>query len=101
MNLVIVLLKTCISITPFYFQKRHRADGETNKREVEVLRDGNWEWVQWQSILVGDIVKVHNNNFFPADLLVLSSRLASNVNGNNTSKTIKNIYIYIFNVVYL
>lgn len=53
--------------------KRHRADGETNKREVEVLRAGNWEWVQWQNIVVGDIVKVHNNNFFPADLLVLSS----------------------------
>ncbi|XP_073997517.1 ATPase phospholipid transporting 8A1 isoform X3 [Rhodnius prolixus] len=53
--------------------KRHRADGETNKREVEVLRDGNWQWVQWQNIVVGDIVKVHNNNFFPADLLVLST----------------------------
>ncbi|XP_014280434.1 probable phospholipid-transporting ATPase IA isoform X2 [Halyomorpha halys] len=53
--------------------KRHRADGETNKREIEVLRDGNWEWVQWQSIVVGDIVKVHNNNFFPADLIVLAS----------------------------
>ncbi|KAK9509761.1 hypothetical protein O3M35_007001 [Rhynocoris fuscipes] len=53
--------------------KRHRADGETNKREVEVLRDGNWQWVQWQNIVVGDIVKVHNNSFFPADLLVLST----------------------------
>lgn len=53
--------------------KRHRADGETNKREVEVLRNGNWEWIQWQHIVVGDIVKVHNNNFFPADLIVLSS----------------------------
>ncbi|XP_014207463.1 probable phospholipid-transporting ATPase IA isoform X3 [Copidosoma floridanum] len=53
--------------------KRHRADDETNKREVEVLRDGSWQWVQWQLVTVGDVVKVHNNNFFPADLILLSS----------------------------
>ncbi|XP_054269311.1 probable phospholipid-transporting ATPase IA isoform X3 [Macrosteles quadrilineatus] len=53
--------------------KRHRADDEINHREVEVLRAGNWQWVEWRHVVVGDIVKVHNNNFFPADLLVLSS----------------------------
>ncbi|XP_039280829.1 phospholipid-transporting ATPase IA isoform X2 [Nilaparvata lugens] len=49
------------------------ADGEINHREVEVLRDGHWQWVQWRHVVVGDIVKVHNNDFFPADLLILSS----------------------------
>ncbi|XP_034247124.1 probable phospholipid-transporting ATPase IA isoform X6 [Thrips palmi] len=53
--------------------KRHRADSETNQKEVEVLRDGHWQWVKWHAVLVGDIVKVHNNNFFPADLIVLAS----------------------------
>ncbi|XP_046487089.1 probable phospholipid-transporting ATPase IA isoform X4 [Neodiprion pinetum] len=53
--------------------KRHRADDEINKREVEVLRNGKWEWVQWQAVAVGDVVKVHNNKFFPADLIMLSS----------------------------
>ncbi|XP_066589632.1 probable phospholipid-transporting ATPase IA isoform X4 [Prorops nasuta] len=53
--------------------KRHRADDEINMREVEVLRDGRWQWIQWRSIAVGDVVKVHNNNFFPADLVLLSS----------------------------
>ncbi|XP_071642115.1 probable phospholipid-transporting ATPase IA isoform X4 [Temnothorax longispinosus] len=53
--------------------KRHRADDETNMREVEVLREGRWQWIQWRAIAVGDVVKVHNNTFFPADLIMLSS----------------------------
>ncbi|XP_044018116.1 probable phospholipid-transporting ATPase IA isoform X3 [Aphidius gifuensis] len=53
--------------------KRHRADDEINMRQVEVLRDGKWMWIQWRQIGVGDVVKVHNNNFFPADLILLSS----------------------------
>ncbi|KAL0115360.1 hypothetical protein PUN28_010712 [Cardiocondyla obscurior] len=53
--------------------KRHRADDEINMREVEVLRDGRWQWVQWRAVAVGDVVKVHNNTFFPADLILLSS----------------------------
>ncbi|XP_014298491.1 probable phospholipid-transporting ATPase IA isoform X3 [Microplitis demolitor] len=53
--------------------KRHRADDEINMREVEVLRDGRWQWIQWRNVAVGDVVKVHNNNFFPADLILLSS----------------------------
>ncbi|XP_024939743.1 probable phospholipid-transporting ATPase IA isoform X3 [Cephus cinctus] len=53
--------------------KRHRADDEINMREVEVLRDSRWQWIQWHAVAVGDVVKVHNNNFFPADLILLSS----------------------------
>ncbi|XP_050457015.1 probable phospholipid-transporting ATPase IA isoform X6 [Cataglyphis hispanica] len=53
--------------------KRHRADDEINMREVEVLRDGHWEWIHWHAVAVGDVVKVHNNTFFPADLVLLSS----------------------------
>lgn len=53
--------------------KRHRADDEINMREVEVLRDGKWQLVQWRNVAVGDVVKVHNNTFFPADLILLAS----------------------------
>ncbi|KAL1122527.1 hypothetical protein AAG570_002858 [Ranatra chinensis] len=53
--------------------KRHRADWETNERKVEVLKESHWVPTQWQNIVVGDIVKVHNNNFFPADLVVIST----------------------------
>lgn len=27
-------------------------------REVEVLRDGRWQWIQWRNVAVGDVVKV-------------------------------------------
>lgn len=53
--------------------KRHRADDETNHREIEVLRGEIWAKVRWINVVVGDIVKVVNNSFFPADLVLLSS----------------------------
>ncbi|VVC44111.1 Hypothetical protein CINCED_3A002426 [Cinara cedri] len=53
--------------------KRHRADREVNHRKVEVLHKGTWTSQRWDLINVGDIVKVQNNTFFPADLLILSS----------------------------
>lgn len=57
----------------FFLQKRHRADDETNHREIEKLQNGQWVNVKWRNLAVGDIVKVQNNNFFPADLILLSS----------------------------
>ncbi|XP_062560448.1 phospholipid-transporting ATPase IA isoform X12 [Armigeres subalbatus] len=53
--------------------KRHRADDEINHREIETLKDGQWQWMKWKELSVGDIVKVQNNTFFPADLVQLSS----------------------------
>lgn len=40
---------------------------------METLRNGSLVNVKWQDLLVGDIVKVMNNTFFPADLILLSS----------------------------
>lgn len=42
----------------FLLQKRHRADDEINMREVEVLRNSQWQWIQWRNVAVGDVVKV-------------------------------------------
>lgn len=56
------------------FQKRHKADNETNRRKVEVLKNGSWDAVRWRDVEVGDVVKVHNDSFFPADMVLLSSR---------------------------
>lgn len=55
-------------------QKRHKADNEINHRTVEVLRNNVWLNVRWKNVLVGDIIKVHINSFFPSDLVLLSSR---------------------------
>ncbi|XP_055677625.1 probable phospholipid-transporting ATPase IA [Lutzomyia longipalpis] len=53
--------------------KRHRADDEINHREIETYKSGQWKFIKWQHLSVGDIVKVWNNKFFPADLILLSS----------------------------
>lgn len=47
---------------------------ETNHRKVEVFRADKLINIKWYEVVVGDIVKVQNNNFFPADLILLSSR---------------------------
>ncbi|XP_041359163.1 probable phospholipid-transporting ATPase IA isoform X2 [Gigantopelta aegis] len=53
--------------------KRHRADDAVNNRKVQVHRNGGWLTVKWTQVVVGDIVKVVSNGFFPADLILLSS----------------------------
>ena len=37
------------------------------------MQNGQWVLVKWKNLTVGDIVKVQNNSFFPADLVLLSS----------------------------
>ncbi|XP_075212548.1 ATPase phospholipid transporting 8A1 isoform X3 [Lycorma delicatula] len=70
--LILILLVSALKEIVEDF-KRHRADGEINNREVEVFREGHWQWVKWRHVVVGDIVKVRNNDFFPADMLIISS----------------------------
>jgi len=41
---------------------------------VLVLRDRDWNDIPWKKVVVGDIVKVVNRQFFPADLVLLASR---------------------------
>ncbi|KAK2720099.1 probable phospholipid-transporting ATPase IA isoform X3 [Artemia franciscana] len=53
--------------------KRYRADNHINKRRIEAYRNYQWKYVRWDQVLVGDVVKVWDDHFFPADLLLLSS----------------------------
>ncbi|XP_076825028.1 putative phospholipid-transporting ATPase IA isoform X3 [Clavelina lepadiformis] len=53
--------------------KRHRADDAVNNRLIEVFREGKFTELRWTQVIVGDIVKVVNGNFFPGDLVLLSS----------------------------
>eukprot|EP00054_Salpingoeca_dolichothecata_P013519 m.75492 g.75492 ORF g.75492 m.75492 type:complete len:1176 (-) comp20522_c0_seq1:32-3559(-) len=53
--------------------KRMQADTEVNHRRVKVFREGTFVTLRWTEIQVGDLVKVLNNQFFPADLVLLSS----------------------------
>ncbi|KNC99972.1 phospholipid-translocating P-type ATPase, flippase [Spizellomyces punctatus DAOM BR117] len=53
--------------------KRHSQDAETNARSVKVLSGSQFIPKQWRHVVAGDIVRVENGQFFPADLILLSS----------------------------
>ncbi|KAM7268641.1 hypothetical protein ACFE04_010807 [Oxalis oulophora] len=54
--------------------RRKQQDHEVNNRLVKVHSgDGIFENTKWKHLRVGDIVKVEKDQFFPADLILLSS----------------------------
>ncbi|KAM6593712.1 hypothetical protein CsatA_001415 [Cannabis sativa] len=54
--------------------RRKQQDIEVNNRKVKVhYGDGNFKDTKWKNLKVGDVVKVEKDNFFPADLMLLSS----------------------------
>ncbi|CAN8238897.1 unnamed protein product [Cochlearia groenlandica] len=54
--------------------RRKLQDIEVNNRKVQVHRgDGSFDSMEWKTLSIGDIVKVEKNEFFPADLVLLSS----------------------------
>ncbi|KAK9118837.1 hypothetical protein Scep_016930 [Stephania cephalantha] len=54
--------------------RRKQQDIEMNNRKVKVHNgDGVFDYTEWKNLRVGDVVMVEKDNFFPADLLLLSS----------------------------
>ncbi|XP_009605577.1 putative phospholipid-transporting ATPase 9 [Nicotiana tomentosiformis] len=54
--------------------RRKQQDIEVNNRKVKVHQgNGVFDLSEWKNLRVGDIVKVEKDQFFPADLLLLSS----------------------------
>ncbi|XP_054822485.1 putative phospholipid-transporting ATPase 9 [Prosopis cineraria] len=53
--------------------RRKKQDIEMNNRKVKVHRGGDFESTKWRDLKVGDVVKVEKDEFFPADLILLSS----------------------------
>ncbi|XP_059192884.1 phospholipid-transporting ATPase ID-like [Centropristis striata] len=52
---------------------RHRSDNQVNNRKVQVLIERKLRSEKWMDVQVGDIIKLENNQFVTADLLLLSS----------------------------
>jgi phospholipid-transporting ATPase len=54
--------------------KRSAADVEVNTKNVKVLCGmGGFNEKMWKMVVVGDIVRIEDGDFFPADLILLSS----------------------------
>lgn len=52
---------------------RHRQDTAMNAKQCQVLRDRKWISVRWRDVRVGDLLKVNQDEQFPADFLILAS----------------------------
>ncbi|NXD85319.1 AT8B3 ATPase, partial [Halcyon senegalensis] len=52
---------------------RHQSDRSINSRPCEILSGKSFLWQKWRDICVGDIVRLHKENFVPADMLLLCS----------------------------
>ncbi|CAI9756241.1 unnamed protein product [Fraxinus pennsylvanica] len=53
--------------------KRFQNDMAINNSTVDVFQDQKWVCTPWKRLQVGDIIRVRQDGFFPADLLFLAS----------------------------
>ncbi|KRY48148.1 putative phospholipid-transporting ATPase ID [Trichinella britovi] len=53
--------------------QRHRSDNQVNNRKSQVVRGGQVVEEKWQNVRVGDVIRMENDNFVAADLLLLST----------------------------
>ncbi|XP_062205808.1 phospholipid-transporting ATPase 3-like isoform X1 [Phragmites australis] len=74
-NVVPLSLVLLVSLIKEAFEdwKRFQNDMSINNAHVDVLQGQHWESTPWKRLQVGDIVKIKQDGYFPADLLFLSS----------------------------
>ncbi|KAK7473026.1 aminophospholipid translocase [Stygiomarasmius scandens] len=54
--------------------KRHQSDSELNSRTTKVLTpEATFGLEKWKDVRVGDVVRLENDDFIPADMVLLSS----------------------------
>lgn len=74
-NVVPLSLVLLVSLIKEAFEdwKRFQNDMSINNAHVDVLQGQHWESTPWKRLQVGDIVRIKQDGYFPADLLFLSS----------------------------
>ncbi|VDM93284.1 unnamed protein product, partial [Litomosoides sigmodontis] len=53
--------------------ERHRSDNQVNNRISQVVRNGQLIKEKWMDVKVGDVIRMENDQFVAADLLLLST----------------------------
>ncbi|CAN6483615.1 unnamed protein product [Victoria cruziana] len=80
-NVVPLSLVLFVSLVKEAFEdwKRLNNDKVINSSPIDVLIEQKWVSIPWRKLQVGDIVRVKQDGFFPADLLFLASTNADGV----------------------
>ncbi|KAL9879573.1 ATPase phospholipid transporting 8B isoform 10-T11 [Glossina fuscipes fuscipes] len=53
--------------------QRHTSDSQVNNRKSKALRNGKLMEEKWSDVQVGDVIRLDNNQFVAADILLLST----------------------------
>ncbi|XP_058073824.1 phospholipid-transporting ATPase 3 isoform X4 [Magnolia sinica] len=74
-NVVPLSLVLFVSLVKEAFEdwKRLLNDRVINSTPVDVLQGQKWESIPWKKLQVGDLVRIKQDGFFPADILFLAS----------------------------
>ncbi|KAK8647609.1 hypothetical protein V6N13_121340 [Hibiscus sabdariffa] len=80
-NMVPLSLVLLFSLIKEAFEdwQRFQSDNAINNTLVDVLQAQGWKTLQWRKLQVGDIIRVKQDGFFPADILLLASTNADGV----------------------
>jgi phospholipid-transporting ATPase len=70
LSLVLTMSAIKEIVEDFY---RHKDDRKTNARLVQVLRGPQWVETEWCDVRTGDLCRIRNGEYFPADLVILAS----------------------------
>ena len=65
--------------------QRYKSDVETNGSMSLRCLDGVWENAEWKKLVVGDILRIEEGQYFPADCIVLASSDSKGIVFINTS----------------
>jgi magnesium-transporting ATPase (P-type) len=57
----------------FLLQQRHCSDSTVNNRKSFALRNGQLKEEKWANVQVGDVIRMENDQFVAADMLLLST----------------------------
>lgn len=66
------LLSTNYYSIPF-LQQRHNSDSQVNNRKSQTLRGTSLREEKWSQVQVGDVIRMENDQFVAADVLLLST----------------------------
>ncbi|XP_057819664.1 phospholipid-transporting ATPase 3 isoform X2 [Cryptomeria japonica] len=92
---LVLVLSISLSKEAFEDWRRFKNDRKINSSFVEVLEGDTWVQTTWSKLVVGSIVKIKSKEYFPADMLLLSSSNdeglcyieTSNLDGESNLKT--------------
>lgn len=69
--------------------KRRKSDTEENRRKIRIFNENKESDAEWKDLRVGKIIKIYQDEYIPADLLILNT---SEKNGKQPYQNLQNYF---------